>query len=296
MDECKHKYYGRDGRGNVTYGPICRSQPVVEDCPGEEHCVGFQSDRADRAEAELAARGEERVVEVAQAPESRKGWLILVYPAGSPCTVTAPPMMPGHARAIFGSEEPAIYAIRRISDAKPVAEAELAAGEERVVEVEVSDAYHGIEVRWPKRGAGFHSSYGSERAGRYEVRITRLPADPKPDPVHEATKGAVGAELAAERVVVLGPRDRLYHETADGEHTYIYATGPEKVAIRRLPDPKPDPVAVRPWLIRPNAAQPYLVCGYCQWRAEVGAVACGECGKPFLEPEELPSPVAGGAE
>ena len=236
MDECKHKYYGRDGRGNVTYGPICRSQPVVEDCPGEEHCVGFQSDRADRAEAELAARGEERVVEVAQAPESRKGWLILVYPAGSPCTVTAPPMMPGHARAIFGSEEPAMYAIRRISDAKPVAEAELAAGEERVVEVEVSDAYHGIEVRWPKRGAGFHSSYGSERAGRYEVRITRLPADPKPDPV-----------------------------------------------------------AVRPWLIRPNAAQPYLVCGYCQWRAEVGAVACGECGKPFLEPEELPEPVVEGS-
>jgi len=73
----------------------------------------------------------------------------------------------------------------------------------------------------------------------------------------------------------------------------LHRRGPYgRYAIRPLPD-EPKPVAVRPWLIRPNAAQPYLVCRYCQWRAEVGSVACGECGKRFLEPEELPEPVVG---
>ena len=116
---------------------------------------------------------------------------------------------------------------------------------------------------------------------------------------------AVNAELAAgeERVVYVtpgvgitnvsdgGPIQSLSNDAArcifgdvpDGTHAF---------AIRPLPDAL-EP-AVRPWLIRPNAAQPYLVCRYCQWRAEVGAVACGECGKPFLEPEELPEPVVEG--
>jgi len=111
MDECKHKYYGRDGRGNVTYGPICHSQPVTEDCPGEEHCVGFQSDRA------------------------------------------------------------------------VVAEAELAAGTERVVEVEVPPGYAGIAVRWNAGGpwpGAWHYNEGSEPPGRYEVIVRGPLPDPKP--------------------------------------------------------------------------------------------------------------------
>ena len=118
---------------------------------------------------------------------------------------------------------------------------------------------------------------------------------------------AVNAELAArgeERVVeAIDDKDgwvRLFDDsgrdplaTMDNEQAAAlrFEAG-KRYAIRRLPDP-PKPAAIRPWLIRPNAAQPYLVCGYCQWRAEVGAVACGECGKRFLEPEELPESAAG---
>ena len=127
----------------------------------------------------------------------------------------------------------------------PLAEAELAAGAERVVEVRHEKDEFGLEV----------------------TRILSPDGDLTTDDID----------------IIL---ERIFGETA----------GDGRYATRRLPD-APKPVAVRPWLIRPNAAQPYLVCRYCQWRAEVGAVACGECGKPFLEPEELPEPVVGeGAE
>jgi len=56
-----------------------------------------------------------------------------------------------------------------------------------------------------------------------------------------------------------------------------------------LPD-APDPVAVRPWRIRPNAGRPYDVCGYCQWTIKEGSDHCAECGKIVGERRELPEP------
>ena len=164
MAGCKHKYYGRDGRGNITYGPICHSQPVTEDCPGEEHCVGFRSDRADRAEAELAAG--ERVVRV--------------HPRPGYCTLT------------FG---------------------------------EIPD----------EEGRGVQHD---------DVRF-------------------------------------IFGDVPDDGRSF---------AIRPLPDAKPDPVAVRPWRIRPNAGRPYDVCGYCQWTIKEGSDHCAECGKIVGERRELPEP------
>ena len=115
MAGCKHKYYGRDGRGNITYGPICHSQPVTEDCPGEEHCVGFRSDRADRAEAELAAG--ERVVRV----HPRPGYCTLTF--GEIPDEEGRGVQHDDVRFIFGDvpDDGRSFAIRRIPDPKPLA-------------------------------------------------------------------------------------------------------------------------------------------------------------------------------
>ena len=100
-------------------------------------------------------------------------------------------------------------------------------------------------------------------------------------------------ELAAERVVRVGKwcaaAGDLYNE--DGSRTWFE---PGRYAIRRIPDAKPEPVAVyeRPWCRALQCSE----CGFPLNTTDLGG-KCGnvDCGKP-LAPTASPWPGTGGTE